>query len=123
MTNAKINELKQSFNKEFSLIYELCEFILTKAQKVSLISSTLQTLLRFLNWIPLGYIFETQLIPLLTTKFFPVPSFRNDTLRCLTEIVSIQEEKYKQKITDLYLFMIQFLSKILQNASKSKKHF
>jgi exportin-1 len=123
MTNAKINELKQSFNKEFSLIYELCEFILTKAQKVSLITSTLQTLLRFLNWIPLGYIFETQLIPLLTTKFFPVPSFRNDTLRCLTEIVSIQEEKYKQKITDLYLFMIQFLSKILQNASKTKNIF
>ena len=98
MTSTKINELKQSFNQEFSLIYELSEFILTKAQKPSLITSTLQTLLRFLNWIPLGYIFETNLIPLLTTKFFPVPTFRNDTLRCLTEIVSIQEEKYKQKV-------------------------
>lgn len=68
MTTSKIKELKESFNKEFSMIYQLCEFILNKAQKPSLITATLQTLLRFLNWIPLGYIFETKMIEHLVTK-------------------------------------------------------
>ena len=51
-----------------------------------LINVTLETLLRFLNWIPLGYIFETELIHHLITTFFVIPAFRNVTLKCLTEI-------------------------------------
>ena len=47
---------------------------------------TLETLLRFLNWIPLGYIFETELIPQLINTFLVIPIFRNITLKCLTEI-------------------------------------
>jgi len=89
MTQAKINELKNSFYKEFSLIFQLCDFILANSQRMSLISITLQTLLRFLNWIPVGYIFETKLIETLILKFFPVPSFRSITLECLTEIGSL----------------------------------
>lgn len=45
-----------------------CSEILEKATKPSLISATLHTLLRFLNWIPLGYIFETSLIDHLINK-------------------------------------------------------
>ena len=45
-----------------------------------------QTLLKFLNWIPLGYIFETTLVRTLVYTFLPQPSFRNDVLACLTEI-------------------------------------
>ncbi len=47
---------------------------------------TLETLLRFLSWIPLGYIFETTMVNTLIETFFVVPMFRNVTLRCLTEI-------------------------------------
>jgi exportin-1 len=47
---------------------------------------TLETLLRFLNWIPLGYIFETKLTTTLIYKFLNVPMFRNVTLKCLNEI-------------------------------------
>jgi exportin-1 len=68
MTSAKQKELKTSFNKEFSLIYQLCEFILDNSQKPTLLLVTLQTLLRFLNWIPLGYVFETKIIETLTFK-------------------------------------------------------
>jgi exportin-1 len=68
MTQAKILELKSSFNKEFSLIYQLCEFILENSQKPTLLLVTLSTLLRFLNWIPLGYIFETKMIDTLILK-------------------------------------------------------
>ena len=72
-----------------------------------------QTLLKFLNWIPLGYIFETTLVRTLVYTFLPQPvsrgilaptsacgarlnvsscgaqAFRNDVLACLTEIGSL----------------------------------
>ncbi|KAH3766835.1 exportin 1 S-like [Pelomyxa schiedti] len=89
MTQVKINELKNSFNKDFALIYELCWFSLANARSPSLLHSTLETLLRFLNWIPTGYIFDSKLIETLCTKFFPTAIFRNITLECLTEIGSI----------------------------------
>lgn len=68
MTQKKIQELKESFTQEFALIFQLCEFILENGKKPALISATLQTLLRFLNWIPVGYIFETKLLEVLVTK-------------------------------------------------------
>ena len=50
-------------------IFGLCMFVLDKTQKPALVEATLQTLLRFLNWIPLGYIFETPLIESLVYSF------------------------------------------------------
>lgn len=87
----------------------------------SLVTATLQTLLKFLNWIPLMYVFNTNIIDQLVNVFFPVrhrrltlpaasrlmccqiahsswlwpaqyaqePQFRNDALKCLTEIAGL----------------------------------
>jgi len=60
--------LKQTMCSEFSDIFNLCNEVLEKANKPSLIKATLETLLRFLNWIPLGYIFETQIIDFLVSR-------------------------------------------------------
>jgi exportin-1 len=68
MTQDKIEELKTSFRNEFSLIYQLCEFILERAGSSSLIIATLQTLQSFLHWIPHQYIFETKMLEWLITK-------------------------------------------------------
>jgi exportin-1 len=68
MTQQKTNNLKNQMCGEFSEIYQLCKEVLDRAQKTSLIKATLQTLLRFLNWIPLGFIFETDLIDTLTSR-------------------------------------------------------
>ena len=38
------------------------------SQSIPLVRATLETLLKFLNWIPLGYIFETKLISSLIYK-------------------------------------------------------
>jgi len=76
MTSTKVKSLKESLNGEFSQIFQLCEFILNASEKESLLVATLQTLQRFLTWIPLGYIFETPLLSLLITKFFPVAAYR-----------------------------------------------
>lgn len=39
-----------------------------ESQNASLVDATLNTLLCFLNWIPLGYIFETQMVHKLIHK-------------------------------------------------------
>jgi exportin-1 len=76
MTSAKAKSLKSSLNQEFSQVFELCQFILEASQKRSLLSATLKTLQRFLSWIPLGYVFETPLIHVLISSFFPQPAYR-----------------------------------------------
>lgn len=68
MTQAKTKALKQSMCAEFGDIFNLCNEVLEKANKPSLIKATLETLLRFLYWIPLGYIFETQIIDFLVSR-------------------------------------------------------
>lgn len=93
MVTEKVKKMKESLNGEFSSIYHLCEFILEHSQRPSLLKVTLQTLQRFLTWIPLGFIFQTNLIDALLNKFFPLPMFRNDTLECLTEIGNLTDLK------------------------------
>lgn len=62
MTQVKTKNLKNQMCGEFSEVFQLCSEVLEKAQKPSLIKATLETMLKFLNWIPLGYIFETNVI-------------------------------------------------------------
>jgi exportin-1 len=68
MTQTKIKHLKNQMCGEFSEIFKLCSEVLEEAQKSSLIKATLETLLRFLNWIPLGFIFETTIIDQLLNR-------------------------------------------------------
>ncbi|KAI9090074.1 CRM1 C terminal-domain-containing protein [Phlyctochytrium arcticum] len=103
MTSKKAKNLKNTMCAEFSEIFQLCHEVLEKAQKASLINATLETLLRFLNWIPLGYIFETNLITILQTRFLNVGTFRNVTLKCLTEIAGLRiGSEYGEKFVLLY---------------------
>ncbi|XP_057472129.1 protein EXPORTIN 1A-like isoform X2 [Actinidia eriantha] len=109
MTQQKIKELKQSLNSEFQLIHELCLYVLSAAsQRTELIRSTLATLHAFLSWIPLGYIFESPLLETLL-NFFPVPSYRNLTLQCLTEVAALSfGEFYNTQYVKLHkMFMAQ----------------
>ncbi|KAK9063110.1 hypothetical protein SSX86_016980 [Deinandra increscens subsp. villosa] len=108
MTQQKIKELKQSLNSEFQLIHELCLYVLSASQRTELIRATLATLHAFLSWIPLGYIFESPLLETLL-KFFPVPSYRNLTLQCLTEVASLNfGEFYNVQYVKMYtIFMVQ----------------
>lgn len=88
--------LSSSMCNEFSQIFQLCQFVMVRqlpccicflccnlllsinhwssslvqenSQNAPLVQAMLETLLRFLNWIPLGYIFETKLISTLIYK-------------------------------------------------------
>ncbi|KAL1550627.1 Exportin-1 [Salvia divinorum] len=108
MTQQKIKELKQSLNSEFKLIHELCLYVLSASQRAELIRATLATLHAFLSWIPLGYIFESPLLETLL-KFFPVPTYRNLTIQCLTEVAALSfGDFYNTEYVKMYsIFMVQ----------------
>ncbi|KAK5077809.1 Karyopherin transporter [Exophiala xenobiotica] len=105
LTSSKAKNLKQTMCQEFSNIFQLCNEVLTTANSIPLVKATLETLLRFLNWIPLGFIFETNLIDTLITRFLEVDHFRNITLKCLTEIGSLQlgqQYQYDEKLVQMF---------------------
>jgi len=115
MTAAKVKTMKDSLTGEFEQVFHLCKMVLGMSEKQPLLISTLQTLQRFLTWIPLGYIFETDLLDNLLGKFFPTVEFRTATLECLTEIASLPPsevpEAYRPVIQQtLRNFLIQLKS-------------
>ena len=94
MVRAKAQKLKDSMCTLFGQIFQLCQYVISKSETAPLLMMTLQTLLNFLGWIPIGYVFKRHengfdLIETLVTKFLNVPRFRNITIACLTEIAAI----------------------------------
>ncbi|MCJ1255722.1 Karyopherin transporter [Lignoscripta atroalba] len=116
MTSAKTKNLKATMSHEFASIFQLCSEVLNTANQASLIKATLETLLRFLNWIPLGYIFETPIIETLRSRFLETPEFRNITLKCLTEIGGVQigaQYSYDEKLVQMFTEVITTVSKLI----------
>ncbi|RYG63928.1 hypothetical protein EON64_14990, partial [archaeon] len=117
MTASKVKTMKESLNEEFAQIFQLCTFILEASRKVSLIRCTLQTLQRFLTWIPLGYIFETPLVPSLLSKFLPMPAYRVFVMDCLIEIASLNPadipESYRSQVQGVLVMFVQVMGSIL----------
>ncbi|KAK4042306.1 CRM1 C terminal-domain-containing protein [Parachaetomium inaequale] len=118
MTSTKTRNLKTTMCAEFSQIFQLCQEILNSATQPSLIKATLETLLRFCNWIPLGYIFETPLIETLRTRFLEAPEFRNITLQCLTEIGGLQtggpgQVTYDEQLVKMFTEVLTTISNII----------
>ncbi|CAH0702443.1 unnamed protein product [Spodoptera exigua] len=113
LTQTKAKHLKDTMCSEFSQIFQLCQFVLENSQNAPLVDATLHTLLRFLNWIPLGYIFEMKLISTLIFKFLNVPMFRNVTLSCLTEIAGVTVSNYEEQFVALLVQTMEQLEAML----------
>ncbi|TFL07509.1 CRM1 C terminal-domain-containing protein [Pterulicium gracile] len=114
MTQTKTKSLKNQMCGEFSEIFNLCKEVLAEAQKTSLIKATLDTLLRFLNWIPLGFIFETPIIDLLVTRFLEAPEFRNVTLKCVAEIAGLAVgAEYDPKFQILFAMVMTSVNRMI----------
>ncbi|KAI9505762.1 CRM1 C terminal-domain-containing protein [Coemansia spiralis] len=124
MTQAKTKSLKSQMCGEFSSIYNLCTEILQKAVQPSLILATLETLLRFLSWIPFGYIFEMDLISNLCTRFLQPQVTRNVTIKCLTEIGGLDcGNDYKDQFVSLFTMTITGLREILGDLTKIEEEW
>nr|KAF6430530.1 exportin 1 [Molossus molossus] len=102
ITQVKAKHLKDSMCNEFSQIFQLCQFVMENSQNAPLVHATLETLLRFLNWIPLGYIFETKLISTLIYKMLPL----NTNIRLAYSNGKDDEQNF---IQNLSLFLCTFL--------------
>jgi len=116
MTRAKVQHLKKSMSSEFSNVFELCMFVLNNTSTAPLLTATLETLLRFCYWIPMGFMMKTDVCRLLIYRFLDVPEFQNVTLKCLTEIASIsrdQTREYQEEYVELFRSTIQQLKKII----------
>lgn len=109
MTTVKAKSLKTQLCGEFSDVFALCTEVLERATKPSLVSATLEALLRFLRWIPLGYIFETNLVENLRTRFLAASQTRNVTLKCLTEIsaLNVPGDEYNDRFIALFRNVLQ----------------
>lgn len=97
MTQAKANALKLSLKAEFEQIFKLCYEVLDKTTKPSLIIATLNALLKYIHWIPLNYIFQTDILSLLTNKFLAPADTRSISLKCLTEVSSLVSSANQEK--------------------------
>lgn len=116
LTSTKAKNLKTTMCAEFSQIFQLCNEVLTTANSIPLVKATLETLLRFLNWIPLGFIFETKLIDTLVSRFLEVEDFRNITLKCLTEIGGLQlgqQFQYDDKLVQMFTETLSAVSRTI----------
>ncbi|GAA5946562.1 hypothetical protein JCM3775_002139 [Rhodotorula graminis] len=114
MTTQKTKALKAQICQEFAEVFSLCVEVLEKADRPSLIKVTLEAMLRFLNWIPLGYIFETPVIDHLITRFLEVAEFRNVTLKCLSEIGGLQiGPEYNNKFIILFNMVMTSVNKMI----------
>ena len=107
------------------MIYELCYSILksyfdTGSVKGTLVAACLKTLQAFLNWIPLGYIFLTDLLEILL-KFIDTATYRSLSIRCLAEVASIsitdipidEAAKIKQKAFQMFTSFLVKLNGII----------
>ncbi|GAK65900.1 nuclear export receptor crm1 [Moesziomyces antarcticus] len=118
MTTSKTKSLKNQMCGEFGEVFQLCSEVLEKAQKPSLIKATLETMLRFLNWIPLGYIFETNVIDNLIGRFLEQPEFRNVTLKCLSEIANLSVgPEYDPKFIVLFNMVMTSVNRMIPPAT------
>ena len=114
MTTVKAKKLKEQLCGEFAQIFQLCNEVLQNSTSSGLMAATLKALLRFLKWIPLGFIFETNIIPLLRDRCFSVPQHRNVALSCFTEIGSLTiSAEYDQHFYRLFEMVMESIKAIL----------
>ncbi len=123
MTQTKAKHLKDSMCQEFGMIFQLCQLVLENSQNAALVVVTLETLLRFMHWIPLGYIFETNLIQSLVCRFLSVPVFRNVTLKCLAEIAGVPAGEYSEKVVELFQLTTTKLKEMLPLSTKIREAY
>ncbi|KAI8878522.1 ARM repeat-containing protein [Backusella circina FSU 941] len=89
MTLSKMQKLKSQMVDEFGSIFDLCKSILSANVPETLSRAALETLLKFISWIPIQFVFQQSLIDILTRKFTESPTQRNLALQCFNEMATI----------------------------------
>ena len=121
LTEGKSREMKQHLSSSFTLIFTLCDDVMEQHQHIEpqLLHATLTTTLRFLHWIPVGYIFETKLCERLSTIFLHRASCCNISMQCLTEVAAVklsdeQSDKYQHILLNTFAAVVKHAQQHLQ---------
>lgn len=93
----EVSALKLQMNDQFQGVYDLCYWVLGQACQGALsdkaapglVKSCLRTLQVYLSWIPLNFIFQTDLIENLLRHFIVPFQSRNEAIKCFTEVSSL----------------------------------
>ncbi|QPG73167.1 Karyopherin transporter [Brettanomyces nanus] len=117
MTQAKATALKTRLCDEFGEIFKLCFEILDKATRPSVILATLNALQKYMPWIPLGFVFETELLDLIAGKFLPEDGFRRAAIKCLTEVSQLVAPQYNQRFVQMFGLALQAINKAIPSGS------
>ncbi|ODV68432.1 hypothetical protein HYPBUDRAFT_238123 [Hyphopichia burtonii NRRL Y-1933] len=123
LTQAKVKTLKLSMKAEFEEIFKLCYEVLDKTGKPSLIIATLNALLKYIQWIPLNYIFQTDLIDLLSSKFLAAVDTRAITLKCLTEVASLSNPENEEQFIILFKNSMEQIVQIIPPTTDLKDSY
>ena len=101
-------ELKSSMTNEFQSIYKLCEYVVNEGvsnpQNIqgALIRECLKTLQVFLSWIPLGYIFQTDLVQKILTNLVCPTSTRIEAIKLFQEISAVSLADEEESVRNQY---------------------
>lgn len=117
MVSKRVDKLMDQMTAQFQEVYDVCMFVLKSyvanpsGMKGSLVQQTLKCLAHFLKWIPLGFIFETDLIETLLQNFWEPVQYRPECIRCITEIVSLrlseeEVEAFKKRLAVLWVELV-----------------
>lgn len=118
LTKAQAEQLKSTFIEDFKTVYLLCKNVLDQSlvqgQEISgtLQRGCLKTLQAFMSWIPMGYIFETDLLDILVGNFIIPNATRQEAVRCFQEIANLNvegEEKEPQYLEKIVLAYCNFI--------------
>ena len=125
MTSTHISTLKQRFATEFESVYKICDFVLKgylknpSSVKISLLKSCLETLRAFLSWMPLVFVFMTDLIEGILVQLISDKRVYLITLKCLEEIVAIDfSDEDQETQLNVRKKLIQFFAEFLKQLMK-----
>lgn len=129
LTKAKIFKLKNALFKDFQFILRFCYEVLNNVtfdsnsnnikDIISLANSTIITLNRYLAWLPIKSVMDSDIVTLLIEKFLVQNGTRSNTLKCLTTLFNIKNPNYVSGIPDFETTIIQYFNYILQIISNN----
>jgi hypothetical protein len=93
------------------------------ATKPALINATLQSLQRYVTWIPDSYVFETRLLETLILKYLPRTEFRVNTLMVLASVGGLAKPQYDRVFEQLYLGVMGQLVRFLPSDASLKRAY
>ena len=102
MTQAKVIKMKKSMSQVCLQIYlHIIDILKLNDITGTLEIAALECLLGYSEWIPPDYVFQTNVLQLLSSIYIKKPETRNITLKCLTTITAVAVPSNPQNIAQM----------------------